>query len=256
MSTLKVDKLDPSSGTALEIGSSGDTMTVPSGAQLTVASGATIDVSGCTLTPPATMPASSAANLTSIPAANVTGTLPAISGANLTGFTAAQMPAGSVVQVVQAVKVSVWSSPSNNNTFNAVTGLSVAITPTSSSSKILVSYHVNVSQEGGAHTGSGAALFKDSSILTAATGTASDNRTRVTNVPVHYNDDDANAGSGVLSFTYLDSPGDTNSHTYDVRIYNASGSGFYTYVNRGRNDTSVHYCTRGASTITAMEVMG
>ncbi len=36
---------------------------------------------------PATLPAASAANLTNIPAANITGTLPAISGANLTGLT-------------------------------------------------------------------------------------------------------------------------------------------------------------------------
>ena len=36
MSTLNVDKVDPSTGTALEIGSSGDTVTVPSGATLTV----------------------------------------------------------------------------------------------------------------------------------------------------------------------------------------------------------------------------
>ncbi len=35
---------------------------------------------------PATLPAISAANLTAIPAANITGTLPAISGANLTGL--------------------------------------------------------------------------------------------------------------------------------------------------------------------------
>jgi len=35
---------------------------------------------------PATLPAKSAANLTNIPAANITGTLPAISGANLTGI--------------------------------------------------------------------------------------------------------------------------------------------------------------------------
>ena len=69
MSTLTVDKIDPQSGTALEIGSSGDTMTVPSGATFTVAG---------------TLGATSAANLTNIPAANVTGTLPAISGANLT----------------------------------------------------------------------------------------------------------------------------------------------------------------------------
>ena len=36
-----------------------------------------------------TLPAISAANLTSIPAANITGTLPAISGANLTGISSA-----------------------------------------------------------------------------------------------------------------------------------------------------------------------
>ena len=37
MGTLFVDKLDPQSGTSLELGSSGDTLTVPSGATLTVA---------------------------------------------------------------------------------------------------------------------------------------------------------------------------------------------------------------------------
>ena len=50
MGTLFVDKLDPQSGTALEIGSSGDTMTVPSGATLDVASGATLDTTGATVT--------------------------------------------------------------------------------------------------------------------------------------------------------------------------------------------------------------
>jgi|3_EtaG_2_1085321.scaffolds.fasta_scaffold94006_2 hypothetical protein len=34
-STIYVDKLDPQSGTALEIGSSGDTITIPSGATIT-----------------------------------------------------------------------------------------------------------------------------------------------------------------------------------------------------------------------------
>ena len=37
MATLFVDKLDPQSGTALEIGTSGDTITVPSGATFNVA---------------------------------------------------------------------------------------------------------------------------------------------------------------------------------------------------------------------------
>ena len=37
MATLFVDKLDPQSGTSLEIGTSGDTITVPSGATFNVA---------------------------------------------------------------------------------------------------------------------------------------------------------------------------------------------------------------------------
>ena len=40
MATLFVDKVDPQSGTSLEIGSSGDTITVPTGATLTVPNGA------------------------------------------------------------------------------------------------------------------------------------------------------------------------------------------------------------------------
>jgi len=40
MATLFVDKIDPQSGTSLEIGSSGDTITVPTGATLTVPNGA------------------------------------------------------------------------------------------------------------------------------------------------------------------------------------------------------------------------
>jgi len=69
-SVLKVDKLDPQSGTALEIGTSGDTITVPSGA--------TLDISASTLTPPATMPASSGVNLTALNATELTsGTVPA-----------------------------------------------------------------------------------------------------------------------------------------------------------------------------------
>ena len=35
MGTLFVDKLDPQSGTSLEIGSSGDTITIPSGCTIT-----------------------------------------------------------------------------------------------------------------------------------------------------------------------------------------------------------------------------
>ena len=99
-----------------------------------------------------TLPALSAANLTSIPAANITGTLPAISGANLTGFTDSQMPAGSVLQVVQGTNSYTaqggsFLQASNSTSWNAV-ALSAAITPSSTSSKILITVQTNNNRGG------------------------------------------------------------------------------------------------------------
>ena len=42
------------------------------------------------------MPAASGANLTNLPAANITGTLPAISGANLTNLDASDLASGTI----------------------------------------------------------------------------------------------------------------------------------------------------------------
>ena len=47
MSKIEVDKIDPQSGTALEIGTSGDTVTIPSGV--------TLDASNATTSLPATV---------------------------------------------------------------------------------------------------------------------------------------------------------------------------------------------------------
>jgi hypothetical protein len=97
-SLLKVDKLDPQGGTALEIGTSGDTISIPSGA--------TLDISASTLTPPATMPASSGINFTALNATNLgsgtlpdarfPATLPAASGVNLTSLDAANLGSNTV----------------------------------------------------------------------------------------------------------------------------------------------------------------
>ena len=97
-SVLKVDKLDPQSGTALELGTSGDTVSLPSGA--------TLDISASTLTPPATMPASSGVNFTALNATNLgsgtvpdarfPATMPASSGVNLTALNATNLGSGTV----------------------------------------------------------------------------------------------------------------------------------------------------------------
>jgi len=53
MGTLFVDKLDPQSGTSLEIGSSGDTVAVNTGATTNLAGNVTLGASGKTITVPA-----------------------------------------------------------------------------------------------------------------------------------------------------------------------------------------------------------
>ena len=137
-SILKVDKLDPQSGTALEIGTSGDTITVPSGA--------TLDISSATLTPPATLPASSGVNLTALNASNLgSGTVPtarlgtgtASSSVFLAGDnTWAAAGGGKILQVTQGT----YSTQHNNSTTGSATatGASGTITPSATSSTILV----------------------------------------------------------------------------------------------------------------------
>ncbi len=46
MSEVKTNKLTAATGTAITLGDSGDTFTVPSGAEIDIASGATLDVNG------------------------------------------------------------------------------------------------------------------------------------------------------------------------------------------------------------------
>ena len=74
MSKIKVNEIDSRSGTDI---------TVTTGKTLVVPAGGTLDISAATLTPPAVMPASSAANLTNVPGANITGTIPAAALGNV-----------------------------------------------------------------------------------------------------------------------------------------------------------------------------
>ena len=108
MSILNVNKINPVGGgstiTIAGIASVTSSVTAPSfvgsGANLTSLPAANLTGS---------LPAISAANLTNIPAANLTGTLPAISGANLTGISG-----GKILQVVSTTKTDPFSSASTS----------------------------------------------------------------------------------------------------------------------------------------------
>jgi len=138
-SILKVDKLDPQSGTALEIGTSGDTITVPSGA--------TLDISASTLTPPATMPASSGVNLTALNATQLTsGTVPtarlgsgtASSSTVLYGDQTYKTEPGGGKLLAHVFSTYGTQQSSTSSTYADMNLATAAITPASSSSKFFV----------------------------------------------------------------------------------------------------------------------
>ena len=155
---------------------------------------------------------------------------------------------GSILQVVQTAKTDTFTSAVTGDV--AITGLSASITPSSTSSKILVMYSINYDNNRG-NSGGGFRIYRNGSHLTAASAAVAGNRYTVTG------DFGANANadqSGMhRSFTYLDSPGSTSSLTY--QIYNNQDSSSYTtYINRSRADADQADDGRMSSTITLMEV--
>ncbi len=83
---------------------------------------------------------------------NYTVTVPAENGTAITsGATTrlvprAAMPAGAVIQVVNVMKTNQWTTTSTSPT--DITGMSLAITPTSITSKILIQVSINISLSG------------------------------------------------------------------------------------------------------------
>jgi hypothetical protein len=155
--------------------------------------------------------------------------------------------AGEVIQVVSTAKTDTFSL-STGSTWTDITGLSVSITPSSASNKILVMYNVSV----GTNATNGYAFTK---LLRGATdifiGDGSGSR-----IPASSNGTSGDAGSEFKdSVMYLDSPSTTSSTTYKVQAYAQVGTGVI-YVNRSYSDADTGNSTRTASSITVMEIKG
>jgi len=147
-----------------------------------------------------------------------------------------------VKQVVQATKTDTFSTTSTS--FTDVTGLSVSITPSSTSSKILVLFNVSASS-----TSSASVAF---TLLRGSTeifiGDAASSRTRATtgshSCRVH--------GNSNFAVQFLDSPSTTSSVTYKIQAQ--AQSGFTAFVGRTSDDNNSVQYLRVPSTITVMEV--
>jgi hypothetical protein len=215
MSEILANKLSPSTGTSVQLGDSGDTITIPAGATLT--NSGTMNASAITAgTLPIARGGTGSSSTTFVNAAtNITGNLPV---ANLNGGSSASSSTfwrgdgawaaaggGLVLQVLTANT----SSTVNNNTTSYATSNSLAITPSATSSKILIM----VSQEWRMETAEAIALqiVRDSTV-------------RVQTETGYQAGGNGDTNSGYWPYKFLDSPNSTSSITYSVK-FKATTSG-------------------------------
>jgi len=181
--------------------------------------------------------------------------LPATSGTVLVGGTQnipkSALPTGSVLQVVSTTKTDTSSGTNLMSSGSWANVLQVSITPTSSSSKILIIYAI----EFGGSLASGdaavvARLVRGSTAI--CIGDASGTRSRVTNGTRWPNG--RSDLYGTFSQNFLDSPATTSSTTYSVQLACRGTTGNTWYCNRSNDDYDGSEGSRSASTITVMEI--
>ena len=152
---------------------------------------------------------------------------------------------GGIIQVVQTFKSDVTSLTSNSSSsYSDISGMSVSITPTSTSSKILVSFVACVSTNSSDRNNS-IKLLRDSTDICKSTAGSSLNATII---------DKTFSDKYIMNFTqtFLDSPSTTNATTYKLQwACEGSGGSSKTYFLNRKGDNSNEGAT---STITVMEI--
>ena len=166
----------------------------------------------------------------------------AAASVDLSNATNLKLPAGHVIQTVQALKTDVFSTTSTS--YTDITGLSVNITPKFSTSKILVSFNVAVGHSG------------DSQSTMQLVRQVSGSDTIIN--PVAYNQGTAMTFNGssnagwdreLITYQVLDAPSTTSVVNYRLRTYFFNAS-YVQYVNRCHNSANA----TGSSTITVQEI--
>ena len=160
--------------------------------------------------------------------------------------TAAKVAAGAVVQVVSTTKTDTFTTSANEMT--DVTGLSVSITPSSASNKILVLLSLTIAGQDTV-SGAGYQLVRNSTAI--CIGDAAGSRLRLSGGIAYIGGEN---NYTTISGSFLDSPATTSATTYKVQV----GKSLSVYINRtqGNVDGSEIYRARTASTITVMEIKG
>ena len=157
---------------------------------------------------------------------------------------------GHVIQVKQAVNSAQSSESVSDSVFEDISGLSVSITPTTNTNKILVSYRVAMASTKGLYN-TFMRIVRDSTAI--GIGDATGTRPRVTSYrptgPTAWNDYEIVHHAN----TFLDSPATTNATTYKLQWTDSYGQTFY--LNRSINNGDGKYYPTQMSQITVMEVV-
>ena len=146
-------------------------------------------------------------------------------------ITDANLPAGSVLQVVQGIQ-SPAAAVTASSTTPVSTGLSVSITPSSASSKILVFANCGDIDNQAAGRTMVVRLFRDS------TDVASGSYSLATFADI------GNRSIIPCSISFLDSPSTTSATTYEV------------YINSRASNNVIFNSQSGTAVIIAMEIAG
>ena len=149
--------------------------------------------------------------------------------------TATGFGGGKILQVKQAVKTDTssttnfgWVTIPGTDETGSGSLFEVNITPTATSSKILVTWGIHLSVSSSVYSG-GLKLRRDSTDLFI--GDTSSNRTRATNWVVGW-DSYANRHPWFLGGTFLDSPNTTSQVTYHIQYTSGYDSSYTVYINR------------------------
>jgi hypothetical protein len=150
----------------------------------------------------ASISSSGAFTSTTIDATKLTGNLPAISGASLTGITT-----GKVLQIVEAQATSSETAPTNS--WGDVAGSSITITPSATTSKILLMWNCGGMAQGG----------NDSMGIRCRRGTTT---IRLMN---RYGYESGTAWKPCpLAVQYLDEPSTTSATTYKLQALSTTNN--------------------------------
>jgi hypothetical protein len=154
------------------------------------------------------------------------------------------------VQVIQTIKTDTFTTTSSS--YTDITGLSVNITPTSASNRILVI--ATLSYGGGTNAYGYAQILRNGTPI-ALGNSDSSNRTENT-FPL--NIENTASGDAKLmnaGMTVLDSPATTSAITYKIQALSAN-AGVLVGINRSGGNSDNAFSGLGVSSITVMEISG